>query len=140
MSNWVGTSRTNYFKVKDKEAFLDALGAFEVRVEPAVRNDEPLYMLVSQSDGGDWPSSDFSSEDVNGDYKEIWFPGIVAPHLADGECAIFMSVGAEKTRYVTGYAVAIVNDGRYVEVNLDEIYGKAVRELGLEQPPTFAEY
>lgn len=49
-----------------------------------------------------------------------------------------MTTGAEKLRYLTGYAFALYADGRRLDVNLDDIYDKARAEFGVQ--PTQASY
>ena len=47
---------------------------------------------------------------------------VVAKHLVDDWVAIFMESGAEKVRYVSGYAVAVNNKGGRETVSLHSIY------------------
>ena len=46
-------------------------------------------------------------------------------HLADGWVAILMEAGAEKLRYVSGFAIAVNNRGAIETVHLSDIYEKA---------------
>ena len=133
MANWYGASRSNYFKVKDADAFL----ADMARIPGLdVTNDERGFM-VSGDEEGYWPSYRTSSGDAEYD-EDIWLPDVIAEHLADGSIAVFQTAGAEKLRYLTGYAVAVDNKGGLVEVNIADIYGLAAAELGAE--PSRAEY
>ncbi|TXI07690.1 MAG: hypothetical protein E6Q76_08230 [Rhizobium sp.] len=115
---WVGNSRTNYFRVKDASAFRAAMEPLEVEV---VESGDKLGLLSSTDDGG-FPTFNSSAEDGQ---EEIDLPGLVASHLAEGEVAVFQSVGFDKSRYLTGYSSAVNHLGEEVAVNLDDIYKRA---------------
>lgn len=137
MSNWVGTSRTNYFHVKDAEKFLADMDGFDIRVVHMREGDE-CFAIIAETDNGEWPSYDFRTAGEDDYPPEAWFPEIVAEYLADNEVAVFQTVGAEKSRYVTGYAVAINNKGEVVQVTLDDIYEVAKEKFGVA--PSLAQY
>ena len=131
MANWYGTSRSNYFNVKDEGAFR----------EWAERRDLEIFTnLVGQlavapssmSEDGSWPSYD------DDDDCEIDFQAELIAHLAEGQVAIIMTIGAEKLRYLTGYSVALAWDGRRISVDIADIYDKVEVEFGLQ--PTAAGY
>lgn len=136
MANWYGTSRSNYFKVKDGaefRAWADAcnLGLFE---------EGSLFGIhAGQSEDGSWPGSRWSDDDK--DFIEIDIVDELPNFLAEGQVAILMTAGAEKLRYVTGHATAVAWDGRITYVNLNDIYQKAADEFGLDiNSITAAEY
>lgn len=54
---------------------------------------------------------------------------LVARHLIDGDVAIFMEVGATKSRYLGGVALAVNSKGETRRIDLDDIYAKAA-EIG----------
>ena len=129
MANWYGTSRSNYFNVKDEGAFR----------EWAERRDLEIFTnLVGQlavapssmSEDGSWPSYD------DDDDCEIDFQAELIEHLAEGQVAIIMTIGAEKLRYLTGYSVALAWDGRRISVDIADIYDKVETEFGVK--PTAA--
>lgn len=133
MANWTGTARSNYFQVKDPEAFKAAMEPYEVRVlERKADDGTQLYGLVSETEFGGWQSYDYETE------EDIVLWKIVSEHLVDGDVAVFVEAGAEKARYVTGYAVAFDATGRDVRVDLDDIYAKAEEVFG--RWPNSAEY
>jgi len=122
MANWYGTARSNYFRVKDKVAFLKwadgrALGVF--------KNEENTDLFAiyggESTDDGSWPSYD-----VEGD-TEIDLVTELAQHLPKGQIAVLLEIGAEKLRYLTGMAIAVNHEGRVVELTLSDIYCKAAR-------------
>lgn len=134
MANYTASARTNYFLVKDLDAFKEALSPFEVQVHGRSEDDR-VCILGEDPDGGAWPTHLYN-EDAD-DYEDVDFPGLVAEHLADDEVAIFMEAGAEKLRYVVGQAIAINNKGEIRTIDLTRIYDLA-RELGSNV--TLAEY
>jgi hypothetical protein len=124
MANWYGSARSNYFRVKDRDAFLNwadshGLGVF--------KNEESQDLFAvhggESTDDGSWPSYD-----VEGD-TEIDLVAELAQHLPKGQIAVLMEIGAEKLRYLTGVAIAINHKGRVVELTLSDIYRKASRSF-----------
>lgn len=134
MANWYGTARSNYFKVKDEQAFRAALAQLEdIKViDDRTRLDDPgegrFALLVEDSDSGSWPSWVFS-DDESDEPDEVDLVAVIAPHLAEGEVAVLMEAGAEKLRYITGWALAFNGKGEIRRVSLDDIYDAAA-ELG----------
>ena len=137
MANWYGTSRSNYFHVKDKEAFWQFVVDTGVK---AFTDDQGRYAVAADSENdGYWPSSIFKChEDGTEDYEDIDFEDELAPHLADGEVAVLMTAGAEKLRYVTGYAIAVKNDGSRMTLDINDIYDNVLHAWGID--PSRAEY
>ena len=132
MANWTGVSRTNYFQVKDVAAFIEEMDRYPVDLLESEQSDgSTQYGLGAESNEGSWPFTDDKDEEVD-------FPLVVASHLADGQIAVFVSGGFEKSRYVTGYARAIDNTGKSVHVSIDDMYAKAKEAFGSEPSP--AEY
>ena len=129
MANYFGSARSNYFKVKSETAFLAAMNEVP-DIEVHTGKDGTVCVLVSGGDYGGWPTSTWN-EDTD-DIIEIDVPTIVSEHLADDEVAIFMEAGAEKLRYIVGYAVAINSKGEREEVSLYDIYELAA---GLTDKP-----
>jgi hypothetical protein len=121
MANWYGSARSNYFCVKDNDAFLEwadsrGLGVF--------KNEERRDLFAihgGASDDGSWPGYDMEAD------TEIDLVAELAQHLPKGQIAVLMEIGAEKLRYLTGVAIAINHKGRVVELTLSDIYRKASR-------------
>ncbi|TXH45790.1 MAG: hypothetical protein E6Q97_30805 [Desulfurellales bacterium] len=132
MANWYGTSRTNYFKVKDPEVFSQWAGELSVEV---LTGDEGRVGLAA-ADEGYWPSSRW--DDDRKDYVDVDFVSELVAHLQEGEVAVLVTAGAEKLRYVTGHAVAINSSGETLHVDISDIYDKAKAEWHIS--PTLAEY
>ena len=60
MANWYGSARTNYFRVKDEEAFRAALAGFDIEI---YNDDEGRVTLLSQDEYGGWPSWIFAEDE-----------------------------------------------------------------------------
>jgi len=129
MANYYESARSNYFKVKDAEAFKKAMEPYSL--ETAHEKDD-LFCLLGDEGGFSWWNSD---DDTDADPVEL-----IAPHLADNEVCILMAAGAEKLRYISGYATAFNNQKRIVQICLDDIYNLARKEFGAEANITQAEY
>jgi len=118
MANYYASCRTNYFNVKDADAFKRAMNKI-----PGLDVQEDALgfcILGDDPDGAGWPSWIWS--DSEEDHVEVDLMAEVADHLDDGEVAIFMEAGAEKLRYIIGHAVAVNNKHEYRQINLNEIY------------------
>ena len=152
MANYYGSARTNYFKVKDMAAFDNALE--NVPDIEVVRENTPPYnaegivpegfdyggvgVLVSDGDSGGFPSQFYDDEnDVD---VEIDLGTLIAEHLQDGEVAILMECGAEKLRYVVGWAEAINSKGERKFIQLGDIYDIAKTLTDRPGDITKAEY
>jgi hypothetical protein len=117
MANYYASARSNYFKVKDHEAFKQALAPFDVQI---IEDERGVVIFSNSDEGWSWWNSE-TDEDTYGSE-------VISPHLADGEVCILMEAGAEKLRYISGYAVAFTNEGREVSVSLNDIYSLAQKE------------
>ena len=130
MADWYGTSRSSYFLVKDVEAFKEALAPFEVQV--MVHPVRPEFvMLVGAQEYGDFPSYGVTEDNEE---VELDFQKLFSEHLVEGQVAILMEAGAEKLRYITGYACAYTWDGRFAQVSLSDIYQRVEEDLGVACP------
>jgi len=69
--------------------------------------------------------------------EEIDFLAELSLHLQPGWVAIIMEAGAEKLRYIAGFAAAVNSKGETREVTIQEIYERA-KPLG--EHITQAEY
>jgi len=142
MANYYATARSNYFAVKDEQAFRDWAALLGLTIlEPDLRattaNGVRRFGLCPgyDSDPGSWPTSLYN--DTTGEDDDIDFSDQLSAHLADDEVAILMEIGNEKLRYLNGWAEAVNSKGETVVVTLESIYESA-RTLG--QNMTRAEY
>lgn len=125
MANYVGSARSNYFRVRDAAVFLDWVETLPGVV--ASREDQDRFvLLVENGDDGGWPNWRYDDE---GEDEEINLYAELAGHLSEGEVAVLQEVGAEKLRYLVGHAVAVDHRGEKLAVSIDDIYEK-VHEAG----------
>jgi hypothetical protein len=66
--------------------------------------------------------------------------GELSEHLMDDSIAIVMGAGAEKLRFITGYAEAINSKGERVDININSIYDLAKQKFGEGKEVTPAQY
>jgi len=135
MVNYVGCARSNYFAVKNLEAFEKWMDVVPGAMLHAAENDvgDALCCIVFEEG---LPSDRFDDEAE--DYVEIDWVGGLQEHLVDGETVVFMEVGHEKMRYLSGNAWAIHSDGRELNLNLVDMYEMCRKEFG--ERPSVAEY
>jgi len=116
MATYMEMARSNYFKVKDKDAFkvfLDHFSSVDLiedeqgRVGFLAHDGLPLDLIVDEDTGED---------------DHIDFVGELSSHLADGEVAVVQVIGWEKMRYLNAYATAINNKQEQVNVDISDIY------------------
>jgi hypothetical protein len=125
MADWWGFSRSNYFKVKDKEAFLAWLS--DIGEVSVLHEDHDSIAITGENFGG-WPT-------CRGDDCEPFdFAEELSGFLLDGEIAVLIEAGAEKLRYITGVAVAIDSGGKRTELVLSDIYDQAEAAFGRRPP------
>ena len=120
MANWYGTARSNYFKVNDEAEFRKDLEGVEIQI----KSKDGAVVLFGGGDSGGWPSGQWDENDE--EFVEVDLCGIIQEHIAPGDCAILMEVGAEKLCYLTGRAVA-VTAAEVSTVSLDDIYAVAAK-------------
>jgi hypothetical protein len=136
MANWIGSARTNYFRVKDVEAFKTWAAAASL----VVFERDGRHGVHSEDEYGGWPEIVF--DDVSTDaHRAFDIAHELAQHVADGEIVVCVEAGAEKLRYITGKAIAFraSTDGpETIAITLDDIYDLAAQKWG--ERPSAAEY
>lgn len=136
MSNYGGIARSNYFQVKDEEAFRSDMERLELTV--VNNHDDKGFALLADGHEAGWPTSVYdeeADEDLDVDIADE-----VAKHLADGQVAVLMEVGHEKLRYVNGFACAVNSSGETRRVSLDDIFDRAKEIAGEGVEVTDAAY
>lgn len=146
MANWYGTARTNYVLMRDEAALASAKALIAPTGMPTVgHHDNPLLLMVQGADDSDgafctgYREDDDDSDDGDdgddgdewGDDREFDFADL-ARHMADGQVLVAIEAGAEKLRYISGFAKAWNNKGEMVEVHLSDIYAKAKEAFGID--------
>ena len=132
MANYCCATRTNYFRVKDPDAFRTFMSN--------VHTDEGrLDIWEEEKDGhtvfgfGGYgqilgiPIYDDPDEcPYDYDYEE--FVNGLADHIADDDAVIVLESGNEKLRYLVGSAMVVTSkDSRYMEIN--DLAAKAAAEM-----------
>lgn len=123
MANYYGTARSNYVRVKDREAFLQWTARRKLGVFKSERGPDVFAIHPGEATDGFWPSYDIDAG------VEFSLTAELAEHLPEGQVAILLEVGAEALRYLTGEAIAVNHRGRVVVLSLNDIYRKAAREF-----------
>jgi len=122
MANYIPVARSNYFKVKDDEAYLAAVG--ELSGVDLITDKDGRHGMLFEDGIPTWKYD----EDL-GDDKEIDVCEIVSEHLCDDEVAIFQEIGYEKMRYLQGYAMAVNSKNQVEHIGIENIYDLA-KKLG----------
>lgn len=129
MANYYGVARSNYFLVKDPEAFVNEMSKYPVEVIAKEVDGVVLHGFLDKDDngGGDiwtyYPDTD-PDEDLP-DYQDVDWADVFKRHLADDWVAVLMGTGAEKHRFLSGFAEAYNNKGETKTVNISDIYALA---------------
>jgi hypothetical protein len=126
---YVATARSNYFAVKDIEAFKNTLNSIAeqgIQVISRVKGGETIYSLIFYMGEGVPKQTSLP----NLEYAQIHWTSIFREHLKDGWVAVLMETGATRNLdYLSGYATAYNNKGDFKHIDLDYIYEQA-KELG----------
>lgn len=125
MANYYCSVRTNYFHVKDPEAFREFMQTVvtcedDVHVwEEIDRNGDLTFgfgcygsvlgVITNGTDGDEEYEDDY-------DFEEFVYQ--LSEHVAPGDAVIMMEVGNEKLRYLVGSALVITeNHFEYLDLN-----------------------
>ncbi len=136
MANWLGSARTNYFRVRD----VDAFKAWAQAAPLVVFEEGGRFGVYSEDEYGGWPSIVFD-DDATDAHRDFDIAHELAQHVAEGEIVVCLEAGAEKLRYITGSAIAFkatADAADKISLTLDDIYGLAASKWGHE--PSKAEY
>jgi hypothetical protein len=130
MADYVGQSRSNYFRVKDREAFEKWAASCGLQVEESAPDSGLVGIFY---DGGSWPLSEMPADtgDPSFDFEEHDVPSELQDFLQEGEVAILMDAGWEKLRYISGYAVAVTPGKPLAQVCLQDIYDVASKAFDI---------
>ena len=137
MSNYNGTTKSNYFKVNDEEKFRGIIsrtttdnGEIEIFVKEEDDGTKLFGFGCYGIIGGITPvegvktDSEFSDED--GDYDS--FIRALQTVVADGDAVLIFEAGNEKLKSVEGYC-AVVTAQKYVNLSLCDLGMKKAKEV-----------
>jgi hypothetical protein len=118
MANYMGMARSNYFRVNNLEKFDEFCTKFNLKSMQSQENGEHYVGFISESDGGlNFEAYDDSGEILPGNITED-----LAKLLYEDDVAIFMEIGNEKMRYLSGFAYAVNAKGEEKKIDLGDIY------------------
>ena len=132
MANFYGSGRSNYVTVTDVEKFKELCTEFEMEF---IEKDGKVGCYSLNEDGD--TTIYVEDEEEESGCQERNFINEVYPLLADEEVLVFMNVGSEKMRYLSGQSIAINNKGERESIDIYDIYEKA-KTIG--KNITLAEY
>lgn len=131
MSNFRGTARSNYFLVKDADAFkawVASIPSLALWEQPSLDPAVIRYAVYSECpDNGTFPTS----REEDGQDVEVFYPQDLGEHLADGQVCVLMEAGAEKRCYISGWAQAFTNTCEPIWISLNDIYARAFDKFGI---------
>jgi len=132
MADWTGHARSNYFRVKDVDAFTTFINNVPGIAFWTKDNDSTNFAIFADvTDHGGWPDT----RDIEGQDDNCYDMGSLADdlvqHLAENEVAILMEIGNERLRYFTFRSTAVTWDGRRIDLDSDEIYDRVVNEFNI---------
>jgi hypothetical protein len=128
MANFYGQARSNYFAVKDADAFLEEMKKYPVEIITEEKDGVTLYGFLDADSDGAGDVFSYYDEEL-GEGVDVDWQRIFMKHLADDYVAIIVSVGTEKYRYFSGGADAYNNKGQMAGVSIEDIY-KVASHLG----------
>ena len=133
MANWTGTARSNY--VYFKPGTLDALKKlFDIKTETDPVGRRAIFPDTDNGSVPDLYDPDIEQikllEDLgmdlakndDGEVDDLTMLDVIHLCLEENEIFIWMEIGAEKSRYVTGLAQAYDRTGMIKQVDLIDIY------------------
>lgn len=128
MANYYATARTNYFKVKDLDAFKEWLKSVRMN-DLSLIEDADTGRVGINATCGDCAGWMLNYEDDDGEEHDLLAE--LAEHLTEGEVAILVEAGAEKVRYVHGFAMAVNHKGEVLRVMISDIYELVEKTWGV---------
>ncbi len=132
MADYISTGRSNYFRVKDIDAFkalcrLWSVDFIDKKPVCGCKPEDILVGLLANSGFSLYRSADDpENEDNMLEYDFDAFLQELAAHLMEEEVAVMMESGYEGMRYVSGFAIAVNSKGEKESIYIEDIYEKAV--------------
>lgn len=117
MSEYICTTRTNYFHVKDPAAFRDFMGRVHGSVDFITlwqeQDDEgrPVFGFGTHGAISGLKNAEADDDDTLDESAYDEFIQGLQEHVAENDAVILLEAGHEKLRYVTGAATILTNTG-----------------------------
>ena len=130
MANYYGAARTNYVKVSDMDGLKEFLKDWPIEID---EHEGKTAFFSADGDSGGWPMCrlDENDEDVDFDFGELMV------FIEPGEVLVFMEAGAEKLRYLVGFAYAYMRDKdgnvSTCSISIQNIFKKAAEKFGVKE-------
>lgn len=132
MSSFNGAARTNFFNVDNLIGLQEALEPFDIKIISHDLSEDFVY-LYPETEDRSWPSyATIENEGGEDEEIEFSFEEHVMPFVREGAVVVAMAVGADKLRYLSGYAFAFIRKGEDVlreQISLSEIYDRAAQKF-----------
>jgi hypothetical protein len=122
MANYIAQGRSNYFAVKDEQAFREDIEKCNVQLIER-KNEETGQTLFGFMDNEDGDGLDtwyaWSGDGIDDNDTEWTWGEFFNKHLADGWVAVILNIGSEKYRFLNGEATAYNNKGedKFISIN-----------------------
>jgi hypothetical protein len=129
MANYIATVRSNYFAVKDPDAWDEFCDKYEFENIMTWNSERQINLYGFMFDAGGTGLPTHFWDEKEEEYIELDFVADLAQHLEEDEVAIVIEIGREKLRFLGGFAIAVNAKGEQRQVELGEIYLLA-EELG----------
>jgi len=133
VADYTAHARSNYFRLRD-DAARAALDAFisdhDLDLTIIASREDLTRIALLEDSGNGWPSHYFdeqAGQDAGGDYIDFTIWEVVAPLLADDCVAVFIEVGHEKLRSLSGIAIAVNSQSETRQVLTNDIYPLAAQ-------------
>lgn len=118
MANYLGMTRTNYFKIKDEARFREICNNLvaedDIEVEVSQLNGDQYGFI------GSYSPIDYCTaygDDMYEDYDMTSFYKQIQEVISDGDAMIMTEVGHEKLRYLVGNCVIVTaNDIKWFDL------------------------
>lgn len=151
MATYQATARSNYFRVRDHEAFAadltsqfsgwdhEIVSASDGSVGVLDTSGEGFPNIGLPECGWTYAEADSHTPDTDEvckcgtaviDHPSGDLLGTISRHLIDEDVAVLIEAGHAPRRCGVGYAVAINSHGDRQSVNIDDIYELAASRLG----------
>ena len=134
MANFNAVSRTNYFEVKDRAAFiaeLDKLSFEDMEVFDSQHNPNKIAL-------GGYSDITVVYDEEKDELVEVF--ELIQKHIKEDDACIFLLAGYEKLRYVVADALVVTADKfKYISAR-DLALKEAAKMLGIKAFDTCMDY
>jgi len=134
MGTFTAKTSSNYFRVKNNEAFeawCESLGVeYRHQIHRPEAGSGTFYAISAITEEGTWPVATLDLD--TGEVDEVFsFLDALAAHLDPRDVVILLEAGNEKS-FVSAEAVAVHADKPNISINLADILDKAREAYGAD--------